>query len=109
MSSMPGCPPMQLRAKLEEMVVHDLLGPAGGPKEELSERNVRDRYLIGVLAPPQHGGDAGASSPTGVDDEDEETPHIPDQLPRAGRIPWRMVGLTATRCPTGCSYRRRSG
>jgi hypothetical protein len=76
--------PMQLRAKLEEMVVNDLLGPAGGPNEELSERNVRDRYLVGVLAPPQHGGDAGASGPTGVDDEDEETPHIPDELAEGG-------------------------
>ena len=43
--------PVGLRAKLEEMVVGDLLGPAGGPDEELTERNVRDRYLVGVLAP----------------------------------------------------------
>jgi len=33
------------------MVVGDLLGPAGGENEELYERNVRDRYLVGVLAP----------------------------------------------------------
>ena len=31
-----------------------LLGPAGGPDEELTERNVRDRYLVGVLAPRPH-------------------------------------------------------
>src|ERR1700747_1705062 len=43
--------PVQLRAMLEAMVVGDLLGPAGGPDEELTERNVRDRYLVGVLAP----------------------------------------------------------
>ena len=36
---------------LEAMVVGDLLGPAGGESEELTERNVRDRYLVGVLAP----------------------------------------------------------
>ena len=40
----------ELRAMLEAMVV-GLLGPAGGPDEELTERNVRDRYLLGVLAP----------------------------------------------------------
>src|SRR6266481_5861844 len=43
--------PVELRALLEAMVVGDLLGPAGGPDEELTERNVRDRYLVGVLAP----------------------------------------------------------
>src|SRR5881227_2695525 len=43
--------PVQLRAMLEAMVVGDLLSPAGGPDEELTERNVRDRYLVGVLAP----------------------------------------------------------
>jgi hypothetical protein len=30
----------------------DLLGPAGGEDEELTERTVRDRYLVSVLAPP---------------------------------------------------------
>ena len=33
------------------MVIGDLLGPAGGDAEELTERSVRDRYLVGVLAP----------------------------------------------------------
>lgn len=43
--------PAQLRALLEERVLKDLLGPAGGPEEELDETNVRDRYLVGMLAP----------------------------------------------------------
>jgi hypothetical protein len=35
------------------MVTRDLLGPAGGPDEELDQREdrVRERYLVGVLAP----------------------------------------------------------
>jgi len=61
---------------LEERVVGDLLGPAGGPDEELTERNVRDRYLVGVLAPrsqPQ-------PVPARVEaEEDEETPALPDE------------------------------
>src|SRR6516225_307301 len=73
--------PRQLRAMLEEMVVGDLLGPAGGPEEELTERNVRDRYLVGVLAPrsqPQ-------PTPAKVEeDEDEETPALPDELSEGG-------------------------
>ncbi|MBN1991887.1 MAG: DISARM system helicase DrmA, partial [Anaerolineae bacterium] len=43
--------PLELRAKLEEMVRADLLGPAGGPEEIVDERNVRDRYIVGRLAP----------------------------------------------------------
>jgi hypothetical protein len=42
---------MELRAELEEMVRRDLLGPAGGPHEEVDERNVRGRYIVGLLAP----------------------------------------------------------
>src|SRR5215471_14664006 len=72
---------VQLRAMLEAMVVGDLLGPAGGPDEELTERNVRDRYLVGVLAPrsqPQ-------SVPAKVEEEeDEETPALPDELSEGG-------------------------
>jgi hypothetical protein len=36
---------------LEEMVLSDLLGPVGGPEEEIDEQSVRDRYLAGMLAP----------------------------------------------------------
>jgi hypothetical protein len=43
--------PLQLRAELEAMVRRDLLGPAGGPAEELDERAVRGRYILGLLAP----------------------------------------------------------
>lgn len=43
--------PLELRAKLEELVRNDLLGPAGGPEEIVGERNVHDRYIVGRLAP----------------------------------------------------------
>src|SRR4051812_31847420 len=42
-----------IRAELEHLVLLDLLGPAGGPDEEITERSVRDRYLVGMLAPRQ--------------------------------------------------------
>ncbi len=42
---------VQVRAELEELVLKDLLGPAGGPDEEITEQSVRDRYLVGLLAP----------------------------------------------------------
>ncbi len=43
----------ELRSQLEEAVVKDLLGPAGGPSEEIADGTVRDRYLVGLLAPRQ--------------------------------------------------------
>jgi hypothetical protein len=43
--------PTQIRSELVQAVLLDLLGPAHGPEEELDERNVRDRYLVGTLAP----------------------------------------------------------
>ena len=46
----------QLRAKLKAKVLGDLLGPADGEGEELTERTVRDRYLVGVLTPSRRGG-----------------------------------------------------
>jgi len=43
--------PAALRDELEQLVLLDLLGPAGGPEEEVNESNVQDRYLVGMLAP----------------------------------------------------------
>ncbi len=43
--------PSALRDELEQLVLRDLLGPAGGIEEEIDEGSVRDRYLVGALAP----------------------------------------------------------
>ena len=42
--------PLALRDMLEELAIKEMLGPVGGEKEEVDER-IRDRYLIGILAP----------------------------------------------------------
>ncbi len=42
---------VDLRRQLVEKVLLDLHGPVVGPKEEIDERSVRDRYLVGMLAP----------------------------------------------------------
>jgi hypothetical protein len=68
----------KIRAELEAMVIGDLLGPAGGDNEELIERSVRDRYLVGVLAPSRQA-ESKAS-----DEEEEEFPLIPDELSEGG-------------------------
>lgn len=44
--------PAGLRREFESLVVGDLLGPAGGENETLpGNTRVRDRYLVGMLAP----------------------------------------------------------
>lgn len=76
-----------IRAELESMVLKDLLGPAGGEHEEITERSVRDRYLVGVLAPSktvQQPPQPSATTPTTTEDEDDETPLIPDELSEGG-------------------------
>lgn len=72
----------QLRADLEAMVLGDILGPAGGEEEELTERNVRDRYLVGVLAPSRSAG--AATKPAADQEEEDDIPVIPDELSEGG-------------------------
>jgi hypothetical protein len=74
------------------MVLGDLLGPAGGEGEELTERTVRDRYLVGVLAPSRSSG--AAAKPAVDEEEDEEIPLIPDELSEGPAIPPTMATPT---------------
>jgi len=41
----------ELREEFLDLVRRDLLGTAGGVREVITEDNVRDRYLVGLLAP----------------------------------------------------------
>jgi hypothetical protein len=45
-----------VRQELEEIIYKDLLGPAGGEREEFDEGSVSDRYLVGQLAPQKRRG-----------------------------------------------------
>lgn len=44
-----------LRELFKFAVIDDLLGPAQGPEEEIVGMNVRNRYLVGKLAPKESG------------------------------------------------------
>ena len=63
---------------LEEAVIKDLLGPAGGPDEEIADGTIRDRYLVGMLAPnmrrlrPEEVDRDTAEEPGGSEDGDAE-------------------------------------
>ena len=63
-----------LRELLHDTVVKDLLGPASGPDEEILGTSVRDRYLVGKLAPkesPIDQADTGDLAESGSDGGDD--------------------------------------
>jgi hypothetical protein len=76
--------PTQLRDELERLVLNELLGPAGNPDEELNERSVRDRYLVGILAPVKQR--ATSERPDKAPDGDETAypPAMNDDRPDGG-------------------------
>src|SRR5438105_14507635 len=65
--------PHAIRDELTEMVLNDLLGPAGGPEEELDQREdrVTGRYLVGMLAPKSTPVEAEGQDPLATDDQDD--------------------------------------
>ena len=64
-----------VRDLLQLAVTDDLLGPANGPHEEIVDMGVRDRYLVGKIAPQQRGeaggGIEGLEGPLKAEDEEE--------------------------------------
>ncbi len=72
-SVLPPTTPHAIRHELTEMVVNDLLGPAGGPTEELDQREdrVTGRYLVGMLAPKSTPVEAAAQDALGTDQADD--------------------------------------
>lgn len=63
-----------IRELLQLAVMDDLLGPANGPHEQIIDMSVRDRYLVGKLAPQQReesGGIEGLEGPLEAEDEEE--------------------------------------
>ena len=79
LSALPLPSPAGIRDELTSMVIHDLLGPAGGPEEELSkdEAHVYGRYLVGMLAPKDSevpGGELDELATTDGDEGEEGGP-----------------------------------
>ena len=55
--------PAEVRQEFVDLLLKDWVGPAGGEHEIITEQSVRDRYLVGALAPKHRG--------TGVKEADE--------------------------------------
>jgi hypothetical protein len=70
---LPAISPYAIRDELTGMVVQDLLGPAGGPAEELDQREdrVTGRYLVGMLAPKSTPVEASGQDALGTDQADD--------------------------------------
>ena len=70
-----------IRQLLQDSVTDDLLGPANGPMEEIIGMSVRDRYLVGKLAPMSPVEDVIGVSEAGLSpDEEGESSEVPDDL-----------------------------
>lgn len=65
--------PAYIRELLQLAVMDDLLGPANGPREQIVDMGVRDRYLVGKLAPRKKsdGDIEGLEGPLALEDEEE--------------------------------------
>jgi hypothetical protein len=78
-----------VRDLLQTAIMDDLLGPANGPQELIIDMSVRDRYLVGKLAPriPGSRDSARTGSGEGLDglnpDKDQDEPE--DLIPHTGR------------------------
>jgi hypothetical protein len=86
---------LELRAELDKLVRQDLLGPAGGPEEEIEEPNVRGRYIVGLLAPKGQTLIPDEEEPLAVDGADENQDGKADTAvaPNASMLP-ASIGLT---------------
>ena len=63
-----------VRELLQMAVMDDLLGPANGPHEQIVDMSVRDRYLVGKLAPmeAEGGGIEGLEGPLAAEADESE-------------------------------------
>ena len=89
--------PRQLRAELEDLVAKELLGPRGGPDEEVPESRLQDRYLVGMLAPKNKFIRAAEMDPLAEDGEGSVEDGATDDnaLPTDSLYP-SSIGLTCT-------------
>lgn len=69
--------PYDIREELHQLILRDLLGPVNGETEEVQERSVSNRYLVGVLAPKIR-----SKNP---EEPVEEVPEQQDNLAPAGK------------------------
>jgi hypothetical protein len=73
----------QIREELQDLIVGELLGPAGGEDEEVAEARLTERYMLGMLAPSGTASTAEDDDSLALTDEagpDEGTPEPEGKL-----------------------------
>lgn len=89
--------PLQLRAELDKLVRQDLLGPAGGEHEEITEANVRGRYIVGLLAPKGQSVVPDSDDPLAVDGaSDGQDGKTDTAVPQTASMLPSAIGFTFT-------------
>jgi len=87
--------PFQIRQKLEEAILKELRGPAGDEDEEVNERHIYERYLVGMLAPLNNSYEApGGDDELAVGDGSEEEGVVEAPNPFSKTIFPSSLGLT---------------
>lgn len=81
-----------LRRLFQLAVVDDLLGPASGPTEEVCGMGIRDRYLVGKLAPKDTEFDEEQDDELSGSDDDQDVPET-EAAKTSSLVPSSM-GLT---------------
>lgn len=86
---------IEVREQLEEIIERDLLGPWGGPAEELpSNQGPRSRYLIGMIAPVDVRADPEEVD-SSLGDADEDGEGIERTAPAAASTMFpRSIGMS---------------
>ncbi len=109
-----------IRDELEQLIVAELLGPAGGPDEEVAEERLTERYILGMLAPhgtavsPEEESDALAVEGEQGSEEGEaepDAPAIPTIFPSSLGLTFAVEGKAeelAVRAQWGQYLRERS-
>lgn len=90
--------PLEIRAELHDLIQADLLGPKGGPVEEIDESRVSDRYLVGLLAPREQrvGQERDEGFETSNESEDSDDGSSDPASNRVGSILPSSFGMTFT-------------
>lgn len=85
-----------MRPHLTTLIHAELLGPKSGPHEEVDQTHVHDRYLCGMLAPPETriGDDQDDDLDGGTSDRREEADLADRATPRADSMFPSSLGMT---------------
>jgi hypothetical protein len=89
-----------IRDEHEELILAELLGPAGGDDEEVVEDRVTERYILGMLAPrgevaapdEQDALPVQGEAPTEEGEHEPEAPSIPTIFPSSCGLTFAVDG-----------------